>query len=130
MPRAVPPVGQPFEIAYRMSFLTPEPLPANLGRAIATRIGAGDKEELKRIVIDFEGQNLKSLPESAPVKGFVTLGPEGQLGQQAVFRNVVTGGWRLSFQVKRPKGKPLELRAFLQDGKNTLTETWSYQFEA
>jgi periplasmic glucans biosynthesis protein len=130
MPRAVPPVGQPFDVAYRMSFQTPEPLPANSGRATATRIGIGDKEELKRIVIDFEGQKLKSLPESAPVKAVVTLGPEGQLVQQAVFRNAVTGGWRLSFQVKRPKGKPLELRAFLQNDKNTLTETWSYQFEA
>jgi glucan biosynthesis protein len=37
----------------------------------------------------------------------------------------------VAFQVKPPKDKPLQLRAFLQhekDGlvKDTLTETWSY----
>jgi periplasmic glucans biosynthesis protein len=130
MPRVLPAVGQPFEIAYRMTFQNPDPLPAYAGRAAATRMGLGDKEELTRIVVDFEGPKIKALPESAPIKAVIALGAEGQLVQQAVFRNAVTGGWRLSFQVKRPKGKPLELRAFLQNGKDILTETWSYQLEA
>ena len=85
---------------------------------------------MQRIVIDFEGQKIRALSGSAPVKAVITLGPEGQLMQHSVFRNPVTGGWRLSFQIKRPKGKPLELRAFLQNGGDTLTETWSYQLEA
>lgn len=129
MPRSLPPVGKPFDIGYRIYFQTNEPLTPDAGRATATRTGAGDKEELKRIVVDFEGPKIRSLPESAPVKAIISLGPEGQLVQQSVFRNAVTGGWRLSFQVKRPKGKPLELRAFLQNGKDTLTETWSYQLD-
>jgi glucan biosynthesis protein len=35
----------------------------------------------------------------------------------------------LSFQVLRPKGKALELRAFLRSGNDILTETWSYQLD-
>jgi glucan biosynthesis protein len=37
-----------------------------------------------------------------------------------------TGAWRLSFQVRPAKKEPLELRAFLDEGGVTLTETWSY----
>ena len=130
IPRAVPAVGEPYDIAYRIYFQSNEPLAAAAGRATAMRVGVGDKEDLKRIVIDFEGQKFRTLSESAPVKAVISLGPEGQLIQHSVFRNAVTGGWRLSFQVRRPKGKPLELRAFLQNGADTLTETWSYQLEA
>lgn len=127
MPRSLPPVGQPFEIAYRISFQSEDPIGSGAARATATRTGAGDKEELKRIVIDFAGQKIQSLPESTQVKAVIATVPDGQVVEPNVFRNPVTGGWRLSFQVKRPKGKPLELRAFLQSGKEVLTETWSYQ---
>lgn len=37
--------------------------------------------------------------------------------QQSLLRNEVTGGWRLSFEVQRGKGKRLELRPFLQTRK-------------
>lgn len=129
MPRTLPPVGQPLDIEYRIQFQTSEPIDARSGRATATRIGAGDKDEWKRIVVDFEGQKIKTLPKSANVQAVITLGTEGQLVQQSLFRNPVTGGWRLSFQVRRPKGKSLEMRAFLQNGKDILTETWSYQLD-
>ena len=129
MPRTLPPVGQPLDIAYRIQFQTNEPIESLSGRATATRLGGGDKEEWKRIVVDFEGQKIKLLPESANVQAVISLGTEGQLVQQSLFRNPVTGGWRLSFQVRRPKGKPLEMRAFLRNGKDILTETWSYQLD-
>lgn len=130
MPSSVPPPGQPLDFQYQLHFQSNEPAPVGSGRATATRIGAGDKDEWRRIVIDFEGKKLSALPESAPVNAVVTAGAEGQIVQQVVFRNAVTGGRRLSFQVLRPKGKALELRAFLRSGQDVLTETWSYQLEA
>jgi len=42
-----------------------------------------------------------------------------------VVKNPVTGGWRLTFQVKPTGNAPVELRAFLDQGGNSLTETWS-----
>jgi glucans biosynthesis protein len=129
IPRSLPPIGQPFEIAYRIHFQSNDPIYANSARVTAMRIGNGDREDWKRIVVDFEGEKLKALADSAPVKAVISLGPDGQLVQQSVFRNAVTQGWRLSFQIKPPKGKPLELRAFLQNANNTLSETWSYQLE-
>jgi len=127
LPRTLPPVGQPFEVAYQLSLQSDDPLGATSGRAMASRTGAGDREEWRRFIVDFDGQKLRSLSHSAPVKAIVSVGPGGKLVQQSVIRNSVTGGWRLSFQIEPPKGNPLELRAFLQSGKDTLTETWGYR---
>jgi glucans biosynthesis protein len=126
IPKVLPEVAQPIDIAYRIHFQSDDPVPASSGRATATRVGNGDTEGSKRIVVDFDGGRLKGLPAAAPVKAVLTVGEDGQLVQQSAFKNTVTGGWRLAFQVKPPKDKSLELRAFLQHDKDTLTETWSY----
>jgi glucans biosynthesis protein len=130
LPGVTPAVGQAMDIAYRIDFQSTDLADAGLGRVTAMRIGAGDKEEWKRFVIDFEGQKLRSLGRSTPVKAIINVGPDGLLVQQNLLRNPVNGGWRLSFQVRPPKGKPLELRAFLQSGERALSETWSYQLES
>lgn len=129
MPSAVPAPGQPLDLQYQIHFQSGEPIGHGAAKATATRIGVGDRDEWRRIVIDFEGQKLATLAGSASVDAVVTAGAEGQIVQQVVFRNAVTGGRRLSFQVLRPKGKPLELRAFLRNGQDVLTETWSYQLD-
>ena len=131
VPRNLPPLGQPIEIAYRIHFQSDDPLDAGSGRVTATRVGAGDKEDLKRFVLDFEGGKLKELPANAALKPVISVGQDGQIVQQSISKNPVTGGWRVAFQVRPPKDKPLYLRAFLQRekdalAKDTLTETWSY----
>jgi glucans biosynthesis protein len=126
IPKQLPEVGQPIEVAYRIHFQNDDPVGAASGHATATRIGNGDKDGSKRIVVDFDGGTLKRLAAAAPVTAVITVGEEGQLLQQSTFKNAATGGWRLAFQIKPPKDKPLELRAFLQHDKDALTETWSY----
>jgi len=64
------------------------------------------------------------LPPRTVVKRATGIGP----GVSSTW--VTTGGWRLAFQIKRARGKPLELRAYLQNGKDVLTETWTYQLES
>ncbi|MGH7845649.1 MAG: glucan biosynthesis protein [Candidatus Binatia bacterium] len=127
IPKALPPAGQPIEVAYRIQFQSEEPHGASTGRVIATRLGGGDKEGLIRFVLDFDGGKLRALPAGSAVKPVIHVGQDGQLAQQSIFKNPINGTWRLAFQVKPPKGKPLELRAFLQHDKSALTETWSYQ---
>jgi glucans biosynthesis protein len=126
LPAALPPVGQPIDVAYQLHFQSDDPMPASAGRTTATRIGQGDAPGSKRIVVDFEGGRLKQLGPAADVKPVISVGPDGQVVQQNAFKNPVTGGWRLAFQLKTPKGKSLELRAFLQGNGGALTETWSY----
>jgi glucans biosynthesis protein len=56
----------------------------------------------------------------------VASGPDAaDLLEQHVIKNPVTGGWRLTFQVRPKKKEPVELRAFLDKGGEALTETWS-----
>lgn len=98
------------------------------GRVVATRRDSGTIEGAQRLVIDFQGKQLDAIPADRILRGVVTIigGDEsGELLDQHVVKNTITGGWRLSFQV-RPKKRPLELRAFLEEGGETLTETWSY----
>ncbi|MEO8247916.1 MAG: glucan biosynthesis protein, partial [Burkholderiales bacterium] len=41
-------------------------------------------------------------------------------------RNPVTGAWRMTLRIARADpAKPVELRAFLQHGNDTVSETWS-----
>lgn len=126
IPGTLPAVGEAIDIAYRIHFQSDDPLPALSGRTTATRVGDGDSAGLKRLVVDFAGGKLKELPAAAPINAIITVGEDGELVQQSVVKNLVTGGWRLAFQVKPPKGKALELRAFLQHDRDILTETWSY----
>jgi glucans biosynthesis protein len=129
IPRALPPAGSPIDFAYRIHFQSDEPLDGSLARVSATRIGAGEKDESRRFVVDFEGGKLKNFPSAANLRAAIHVSQDGHLLQQNAFKNPATGGWRLAFQVKRPKDKPLELRAFLQNENEALTETWSFQLE-
>src|SRR5262249_54304181 len=127
IPRTRPPAGTPIELPYQIRFQSDDPVGGLCGRAISTRIGNGDAEGTKRIVVDFEGAKLNGLPAGSPVKAVINVSEDGQLLQQSAFKNTVSGGWRLAFQIKPPKDKSLEIRAFLQLDTDTLTETWSYQ---
>jgi glucans biosynthesis protein len=134
IPKNLPAPGQPIELSYRIHFQNEDPIDPASGRVVATRIGTGDKEDLRRFVLDFEGGKLKNLPENAPIKPVISVDPDGQLVQQNSLKNPATGGWRVAFQVKAPKDKPLRLRAFLQYEKSpttrdALSETWSYQIQ-
>ncbi len=47
--------------------------------------------------------------------------------ERNLFKNRVTGAWRMTLRVKRgDAAKPVELRAYLKQDQATLTETWSY----
>src|SRR5439155_25683399 len=51
IPKNLPPLDRPVEISYRIHFQSDDPLDAASGRVTATRVGVGDKEELKRFVL-------------------------------------------------------------------------------
>jgi glucans biosynthesis protein len=130
--RPVPPPGQPLEYAYQLTWYGEDARWPPAGRAVSTRRDRGTHEDAYRLVVDFEGPELKALPPDAVLQGVVTVGTregEGELIEQQVIPNGVTGGWRLVFQVRPSGGSPLELRAFLRRGEDVLTETWSYLLE-
>lgn len=128
VPAARPKPGQPFAFSYVMYWYGADGRRPPAGRVVATRRDRGTVDGGHRFVVDFAGEKLKSLPAERVLRGVVSVVPSkaGTLLEQHVVKNPITGTWRLVFEM-RPKGdKPVELRAYLDKGGDTLTETWSY----
>jgi len=129
-PGVPPDTGQTAAYAYTMYWYSDDPSRPPGGRVMATRRDGGTFKDAQRFVIDFEGKKLAELPDTTVLRGVVTVGDgsgkDGELLEAQVQKNPETLGWRLTFQVRQNTNNPLELRAFLQSGDETLTETWSY----
>ncbi|MFN2427274.1 MAG: glucan biosynthesis protein [Candidatus Binatia bacterium] len=120
--------GQRLDFAYSVSFYMDDPATPPGGRVLATRQDDGAEGNTNRFVLDFGGDALNARPDDKPPVAVITTAPAkaAELLDHHVVRNPDTGGWRLSFQVKPNGDAPVELRAFLSDGKSALSETWSY----
>jgi len=129
VPRQQPKSGQPATFSYTMYWYADDPSRPPGGRVIATRRDWGTVENAHRFVLDFDGQELRALGADQRPHPMVTItsgDAAAELLDQHVVKNPVTGGWRLSFQIRPKKWVPIELRAFLERGGQALTETWSY----
>jgi glucans biosynthesis protein len=77
--------------------------------------------------VDFEGPTLSRMPATAAVDVALSVDSNGEVLERHTRRNEVTGGWRFVVRFRRiDGGKPVELRAHLSNGKEVLSETWSY----
>lgn len=129
VPATLPKLGEPVSFSYTMYWYGDDLTRPPAGRVVATRREPGSGEGTYRFVIDFAGKRLTALPADTVLRGVVTVAggdDAGKVLDQHVIKNPVTGGWRLSFQVKPKTDKPLELRAFLDEDGSALTETWTY----
>jgi glucans biosynthesis protein len=120
--------GAPLALSYALSFYSDDPARPPGGRVVATRRDRGTVPGGYRFVVDFDGDALRGLPADRPPVGVVSTGPgdAAELIDQHVVKNPITGGWRLSFQLRPKTPGPIELRAYLASGSGALTETWSY----
>jgi glucans biosynthesis protein len=118
---------EPASFAYELRFYSDDSTLPPGGRAVATRRDRGTHEDAWRYVVDFEGPGLSTIPEEIVLQGVVSSRSsdgDAEVIEQQVLKNPVTGGWRLVFQVRPRGGAPVDLRAFLRRGEQTLTETW------
>ena len=132
------PVEEPFSFSYTLSWHYPDHKRPPAGRVVATRTEPAKTPGIRKFIVDFEGGELERLIPEDKIEGVVNIGSGARLVEQQVYKNVVTGGWRLVFHVQPetdptavdkagPDSKPLvEMRAFLKKGSDILTETWSY----
>ena len=121
--------GRPLMFAYTLYWYSDDATRPPGGRAVATRRDRGTLPNAYRFVIDFDSERLRALPVERPPNGMVSAGPQAdaaELLDQHVVKNPATGGWRLTFQVRPKRADPVELRAYLAEGDDVLTETWSY----
>lgn len=120
-PRAPTRAKSEYNYTYRVHWGARAPKPLPVAQVVATRVGAGP-EETRLIVIDFAGENLKTIAP-ADIKATVS-------SDKAKIRNIVshqnpeTGGIRLSFQLLPGGEKTVELRAQLMRGEELISEAW------
>jgi periplasmic glucans biosynthesis protein len=133
VPAEQPKPGTPASFGYTMYWYGDDTGRPPGGRVVATRRDSGNRRDqgqgLVRFVLDFAGKKLAQIPADRVLRGVVTVvgGDEvAELVGQHVVKNPIDGSWRLSFQVKPKVREPIELRAFLDQGGETLSETWSY----
>ena len=140
VPSLLPNSGDAISYSYSMSWYCPDKTRLPIGRVVATRTAKGREKRFKKFIIDFAGEPLESFPPDKALTGVVTVDDRTRLVEQQLYKNRVTRGWRLIFQillkeersidrVLLPKKSPLELRAFLKEGDDAVTETWSYAFQ-
>lgn len=78
-------------------------------------------------IVDFDGPALRKLSSEAKMEAVVSLDNNGQLVENTLYPNVVTGSWRQSIRVKRiDNAKPIEMRSYLRSNNTAISETWSY----
>jgi glucans biosynthesis protein len=132
VPRAPVEAGSEWRFKYRLYWCMEAPVRPELAQTVATRVGMGGPPpdgESRKFVIDFEGGQLKDLPADAPVEAAVPVA-NGELSRLITRKNDVTGGWRVSFDLRPGGSDPVELRCTLRIGDKALSETWVYQWTA
>jgi glucans biosynthesis protein len=130
VPASPPNAKEPFDFEYRLLWQKEKEAAPPQSWVTQTRRGMGfgrRADQSVAFMVDFEGPALKKLSLDAKVQGMFSSDANGQVLESIAYRHDVTGGWRVALRVKRhDEKKPVELRGFLRNGSETLSETWSY----
>ena len=124
--------GKKYEYEYRLSWFKDKlPYDSKLGEVVATYSGLGgvsgvNEPEWTKFVIDFAGGKLAKVKDAASLKADVTV-EHGLIKDVVVAKNPLTKGYRITFDFQ-PKENISEIRAFLKQGDEDITEIWSYQW--
>lgn len=127
------PGSQPREFNYQVRFgsaaLTANPMAQAVDSFLGdgTRVGGGDAQGAVRVIVDFAGGPLAGRAADAQVTARVTAMEEGEVLEHFVEYVAALQRWRLSMLLRPAPSRPLSVRAFLQEGDDALSETWSYQ---
>jgi glucans biosynthesis protein len=130
VPETLPAPGEPLDFAYRLHWQGARVAQQPPGGWVTqSRVGRGYREladDEHQFMVDFMGGSLATLPPSAPIKAVVSAPSNGEILETNAYQVEATGAWRMMVLVKQLDAtKPVELRAYLQNGEDVLTETWS-----
>ncbi len=110
---------------YRLHWGPDAPKPKALARFTRTGIGSrGDDRKL--FVLELTGDQLKEI-DAKTIKGVVTA-EKAEISNIVTQPNPITGGWRLSFQCAVKRQATIELRAFLTQNEEPVSEVWIYRW--
>ena len=130
VPDQLPAPGEPLDFAYRLHWQGTRTMTQPPGAWVTqSRVGRGYREladDEQQFIVDFTGPSLAALPPSTPVTAMVTAPSNGEILETNAYHLEATGAWRMMVLVKQLDAtQPVELRGYLQNGGDVLTETWS-----
>jgi periplasmic glucans biosynthesis protein len=129
VPSRLPPAGQPLTLSYQMRWQGQQQQRPPGAWVTQSRVGRGFDQLASnehQYIVDFAGPPLDLLPADARVRAVITTNANGEIVEQNAYRNGANGTWRMTLRVKQlQRGQPVELRAFLQHGNDTVSETWT-----
>lgn len=137
VPEKMPEPGDVLDFSYRMVWHNANNRELPLGHVTDT--GIAREGDGARFIVDFVGKEINALPADTAIAIDVTLSRGYKVVHQQVLKNVVSGGWRLIFQIQMDKESylqellpsrkdPAELSIRLKNGPRILTETWTYTY--
>jgi glucans biosynthesis protein len=111
-------------VSYRLHVGAGVPLAPPAGHVIATRMAK--TKNGTRFLVDFAGNGLG---KREGVEAVISV-QNGRILEQHIEHNPFADGFRASFEVQHEQGKnDVELRAFLRNKGDVLSETWSYLWQ-
>ena len=130
VPATAPRPGVPVTMEYRLSWQRDAEQRPPMSWVVQTRRGHGwvrKPDESIAMLVDFEGPALKSLGPDEKLRAVVSSDSNGKIFETNLIRNELSGGVRMTVRLNRIDDKlPVELRGYINNGANTLSETWSY----
>lgn len=130
VPDTLPKPREPYTFEYRVSWQKETDTRPPSSWVVQTRRGKSFSKHSDHsigLILDFDGPALQKLAPDAKLEAVISVDANGQLAENTLYRNTVTGAWRQSIRVRRiDNDKPIELRSYLRSGTNAISETWSY----
>jgi periplasmic glucans biosynthesis protein len=135
VPKAPAKAGNAYHLRYRLHWTDKEPFPPANAVCVATRIGRGGQpgqprpKGVAKFMVEFLGGPLAGLPFGVLPEAVLSAasGHFSYVFTEAV-PDGVPGHWRAQFDYTPTGPEPVELRLYLRNGRQTLSETWLYQY--
>jgi glucans biosynthesis protein len=123
---------QPFRFGYTLHWEGGDAdLKRSENRVVSTRIGPDAQfPGARQFVIDFDGPKFDAIPADRPPVAIASCSANAAIVDNFVTRNPFLGTWRviLKLQPKAGSHEAVDLRCTLQQGTNSIGETWTYQW--
>jgi periplasmic glucans biosynthesis protein len=136
VPASAPQAGTPLELSWRVHWQGQAQRLPPAAHVTQTRTGYGytkspQPKQRHKMLIDFAGPTLAAAEQAqnvqAPIEAVASASPNGRIVRVNAYPNPARNGWRATLEFDRVDAKQaVELRVFLRQGANTLSETWSY----
>ncbi len=137
VPHTPPEAGTVLDFSYLLQWCWADSKYSSKGYVADTHVVEG--QDGAQFIIDFQGKTINAIAAQTHLSADISITKGYKIVERQVMKNVVTGGWRLVFQIQFDKQGPLQniltekrsavgLRAFLKKGSDVLTETWDYAF--